>query len=193
MTRMDPLTQTITVPNASAPPRITLAPDSATAPAEAVSRFVPAVGNASEANTLEAGYAAVRVRRRMTGQMAGLSDLDTRLSGAAEGLRASRGSAGAASPEDAAAAAAAAAAEARMAELRGAAAALKVAISGARADVASVLRQMQAELVSAMEALSQGREAGSASNAEAALTGATGSGEGLVGQAAALSGRISRN
>ena len=192
MTRMDPLTQTITVPNVSAPPRITQAPDSATAPAEAVSRFVPAIDRGAETNTLEAGYAAVRVRRRMTGQMTGLSDLDTRLSGAAEGLRASRGSATAAAPEDEAAAAAAAAAEARMAELRGAAAALKVAISGARADVASVLRQMQAELVAAMEALSKGREAGGG-NAEAALSGASGSGEALVGQAATLSGRISRN
>ena len=192
MTRMDPLTQTITVPNVSAPPRITQAPASATAPAEAVSRFVPAIDRGAETNTLEAGYAAVRVRRRMTGQMTGLSDLDTRLSGAAEGLRASRGSATAAAPEDEAAAAAAAAAEARMAELRGAAAALKVAISGARADVASVLRQMQAELVAAMEALSKGREAGGG-NAEAALSGASGSGEALVGQAATLSGRISRN
>ena len=192
MTRMDPLTQTMTVPNVSAPPRVTQAPDHATAPAEAVSRFVPAIDRGAETNTLEAGYAAVRVRRRMTGQMSGLSDLDTRLSGAAEGLRASRGGASAAAPEDEAAAAAAAAAEARMAELRGAAAALKVAISGARADVAGVLRQMQAELVAAMEALSKGREVG-AGNAEAALTGASGSGEALVGQAAMLSGRISRN
>lgn len=189
MTRMDPLTQTMTVPNVSAPPRVTQAPDHATAPAEAVSRFVPAIDRGAETNTLEAGYAAVRVRRRMTGQMSGLSDLDTRLSGAAEGLRASRGGASAAAPEDEAAAAAA---EARMAELRGAAAALKVAISGARADVAGVLRQMQAELVAAMEALSKGREVGGG-NAEAALTGASGSGEALVGQAAMLSGRISRN
>lgn len=98
MTRMDPLTQTVTVPNASAPPRVTLAPDSATAPAEAVSRFVPAIDRGAEINTLEAGYAAVRVRRRMTGQMSGLSDLDTRLSGAAEGLRVTRGGASAVAP-----------------------------------------------------------------------------------------------
>ena len=97
MTRMDPLTQTMTVPNVSAPPGVTQAPDHATAPAEAVSRFVPAIDRGAETNTLEAGYAAVRVRRRMTGQMSGLSDLDTRLSGAAEGLRASRGGASAAS------------------------------------------------------------------------------------------------
>ena len=73
MTRMDPLTQTMTVPNVSAPPRVTQAPDHATAPAEAVSRFVPAIDRGAETNTLEAGYAAVRVRRRMTGQMSGLS------------------------------------------------------------------------------------------------------------------------
>ena len=66
MTRMDPLTQTMTVPNVSAPPRVTQAPDHATAPAEAVSRFVPAIDRGAETNTLEAGYAAVRVRRRMT-------------------------------------------------------------------------------------------------------------------------------
>ncbi len=193
MTRMDPLTQTVTVPNASAPPRVTQAPDTATAPAEAVSRFVPAVDRGTEANALEAGYAAVRVRRRMTGQMAGLSDLDTRLSGAAEGLRASRSSGAAAAPEDQAAAAAAAAAEARMAELRGAASALRVAISGARADVAAVLRQMQAELVAAMEALSKGGDVGANGAAEGALPGTSGSGEALLGQASTLSARMSRN
>lgn len=191
MTRMDPLTQTMTVPNASVPPRVTQAPDSATAPAEAVSRFVPAINRGTESNTLEAGYAAVRVRRRMTGQMAGLSDLETRLSGAAEGLRATRG-ASAAGPDDQAAAAAAAA-EARMAELRGAASALKVAISGARADVAAVLRQMQAELVAAMEALSKGREAGSGSATEGVLSGTSSSGETLVRQASTLSARASRD
>lgn len=191
MTRMDPLTQTLTVPNASAPPRVTQAPDSAIAPAEAVSRFVPAINRGTESNTLEAGYAAVRVRRRMTGQMAGLSDLDSRLSGAAEGLRATRG-ASATGPDDQAAAAAAEA-EARMAELRGAASALKVAISGARADVAAVLRQMQAELVAAMEALSKGREAGSGSAPEGVLSGTSSSGETLVRQASTLSARASRD
>lgn len=192
MTRMDPLTQTVTVPNASAPPRVTQAPESATAPAEAVSRFVPAIGRGTDANSLEAGYAAVRVRWRMTGQMAGLSDLDTRLSGAAEGLRASRGSVSA-SPEDQAAAAAAAAAEARMAELRGAASALRVAISGARVDVAAVLRQMQAELVAAMEALSKGNVTASGGNAEGALPHTSGSGEALIGQASMLSTRLNRS
>lgn len=191
MTRMDPLTQTLTVPNASAPPRVSQAPDSATAPAEAVSRFVPAINRGTESNTLEAGYAAVRARRRMTGQMAGLSDLDTRLSEAAEGLRATRG-ASAAGPDDQAAAAAAAA-EARMAELRGAASALKVAISGARADVAAVLRQTQAELVAAMEALSKWREAGSGGATEGMLSGTSSSGETLVRQASTLSARASRD
>lgn len=191
MTRMDPLTQTLTVPNASAPPRVSQAPDSATAPAEAVSRFVPAINRGTESNTLEAGYAAVRVRRRMTGQMAGLSDLDSRLSGTAEGLRATRG-ASATGPDDQAAVAAAEA-EARMAELRGAASALKVAISGARADVAAVLRQMQTELVAAMEALSKGREAGSGGATEGMLSGTSSSGETLVRQASTLSARASRD
>ncbi|NHF74059.1 hypothetical protein [Paracoccus xiamenensis] len=188
MTRMDPLTQTVTVSNVSAPPRVTPAPDAAIAPAEAISRFVPAIDRGAEISTLEAGYAAVRVRRRMTGQMAGLSDLDTRLSGAAEDLHQSRGRASVPTPEDAAAAAA----EARMAELRGAAAALRVAIGGARSDVAAVLRQMQAELTAAMDALSKGREASPEGNAEAASSGAAGSGELLVGQAATLSARIGR-
>ncbi len=192
MTRMDPLTQTVTVPNASAPPRITQAPENATAPAEAVSRFVPAVDRGTETNTLEAGYAAVRVRRRMTGQMAGLSDLDTRLSGAAAGLRTNRSGAAASTADDQAAAAAAAAAEARMAELRGAASALTVAISGARADVAAVLRQMQAELVAAMDALSKGSESGSG-GAGGSLAGTTGGSETLIGQASTLSARINRN
>lgn len=52
-------------------------------------------------------------------------------------------------------------------------------------------RQMQVELVAAMEALSKAARSGA--YAEAALTGASGSGEALVGQAAMLSGRISRN
>ncbi|MBA4490450.1 hypothetical protein [Paracoccus sp. S1E-3] len=193
MTRLDPLTQTVTLPTEPAPPRVTPAPDGATAPAEGISRFVPAIDRMGDINPLEAGYAAVRVRRRMTGRMAGLQELDTRLSGAAAGLRMSPGGAGAAAPEEAAAAAAAAAAEARMAELRGAAAGLKVAISGARADVAAVLRQMQAELVAAMEALSKGRPAASDGNAAAALPGASGRGEALVDQAAVLGARIGRN
>lgn len=70
----------------------------------------------------------------MTGQMSGLSDLGHPPVGRGRGAARIAGG-GAAAPADEAAAAAAAAAEARMAELRGAAAALKVAISGARADV----------------------------------------------------------
>lgn len=85
MTRMDPLTQTMTVPNVSAPPRVTQAPDHATAPAEAVSRFVPAIDRGAETNTLEVTMPPCGCVLRMTGQMSGLSDLDTRLSGAAEG------------------------------------------------------------------------------------------------------------
>ncbi len=75
-----------------------------------------------------------------------------------------------------------------MAELRAAAAALNVAISGARTDVAVVLRQMQAELAAAMAALSKGgMNAGSASDGAVAST--SGSGEALIRRANALSPR----
>lgn len=190
MTRLDPLTQTMTMPGTAVPARVTPAPPNSVAPAEQLARFVAAIDRTDEMNALEAGYAAVRVRRRMNGQISGLSDLDMRLSGAAQGLRGAR-----ATPlqrraqEDAAAEAAS---EARMAELRGAAAALNVAISGARSDVAAVLRQMQAELVATMEALAKGSEAGPSTSADAALAGASGSGEQLVRQASALSARASR-
>lgn len=50
------------------------------------------------------------------------------------------------------------------------------------ADVASVLRQMQAELVAAMQSSVEAAEAGAVQAVEAALSGASCSGEALVGQ-----------
>ncbi len=181
--RLDPLTQTVTAPIPAGPPKPVQMPASSIAPTERVARFVTAADGAAGAQAYESAYAAVRLRRRMTGQISGLSELDARLSDAAAGLRAAHGRG---SPEPAAEAAART--EARMAELRAAAAALNVAISGARTDVAVVLRQMQAELAAAMAALSKGgMNAGSASDGAVAST--SGSGEALIRRANALSPR----
>lgn len=181
--RLDPLTQTVTAPAPAGPPKPVQMPPSSIAPTEQVARFVTAADDAAGALAYESAYAAVRIRRRMTGQISGLSDLDARLSNAAAGLRAAH-PAGRADP----AAEAAARNEARMAELRAAASALNVAISGARSDVAVVLKQMQAELAAAMDALAKGgAQAGSAS--DGVVASASGNGEALIRRAKVLGAR----
>ncbi len=189
MIRLDPLTQTVTASLAATSPRAAQvsAPAQAAAPAEGGDHFVAAIGRATSPVAHEAGYAALRVRRRMTGQMSGLSDLDMRLSGAAAGLR----GIGATPPESDAQDQQAAAKEASLAELRGAVAALNVAISGARSDVAGMLRQMQADLVATMAVMDRGDKA--PQSADAALAGASDSGETLIRQATALSARAARS
>ncbi|MFV0409828.1 MAG: hypothetical protein ACK5LJ_09085 [Paracoccus sp. (in: a-proteobacteria)] len=193
MIRLDPLTQTTTTTTmpAAAPPRqVQAEPDNVT-PAEETARFVDAASRAGDAIALESGYAAVRVRRRLTGEIASLSDLDNRLFASAASLR-NAGSVRPAPVEDADAARLATE-EARMAELRAAAQALNVAIGGARTDVAAVLSQLRAELVAAMEALAKGGKAspGLTNQSAAAAATASGAGEALVQQASALSARRS--
>ncbi|MFD1797258.1 hypothetical protein FQV27_09865 [Paracoccus aurantiacus] len=184
MTRLDPLTQSVTAPVQQAPGRPVQAPASSVPPAEPLTRFVAAVDRAQDLTTLEAGYAAVRLRGRLTNNLQGLSELDMRLSGAAEGLR---GTQAAHAPSDGEEAT-----KARIAELRGAASALNVAISGARSDVASVLRQMQGELLAAMEALETGSSGKRSPLHEGSAAGTSGNGELLVRQAAALRARAAR-
>lgn len=181
--KLDPLTQTVTAPAVSGPPKPVHIPPSSVTPTEQIARFVTAADGAVGALAYESAYAAVRLRRRMTGQISGLSELDARLSDAAAGLR----TAHPAGRSDAAAEAVART-EARMAELRAAAASLNVAISGARTDVAAVLKQMQTELAAAMAAVSKGgMTVGSAS--DGAVASASGSGEALIRRAKVLGAR----
>lgn len=182
--RLDPLTQTVTAPAPAGAPKPVQPPAGSIAPTEQVARFVAAADGAAGALAYDSAYAAIRQRRRMAGQIAGLSDLDARLSDAAAGLHATHSGGAAADP----AATAAARTEARMAELRAAAAALNVAISGARSDVAGVLKQMQAELAAAIKAVSKGGPtAGSAS--DGAISSASGNGEALILRANGLRAR----
>ena len=165
-----------------APLRPAHAPAGGTAPAEAVARFVPAADRAGGAGASEGGYAAAGLRRRMAGRIGGLSDLDTRLSGAAEGLRAAGAEAPApdAAPESRAP---------REAELQAAADALTVEIAGARGNLASVSRQMRAELAARMDADSRGAPPPAGLAVEGAAANLTRSGEALIHRATALSAR----
>ncbi|MDO5642827.1 MAG: hypothetical protein Q4G26_10650 [Paracoccus sp. (in: a-proteobacteria)] len=184
MIRLDPLTQSATGPAPTGPPRPTHMPDASIAPAEQVARFVAASDAARGLSAYESAYAAVKLRRRMTGQIAGLTELDTRLSGAAAGLRAAHK----ARPDVTAADAETESrtrAEARIAELRAAAAALNVAISSARSDVAGVLKQMQAELSAAMKTLGSDTRA-PAPALDGAITSTSGNGEALIRRANGL-------
>lgn len=184
MIRLDPLTQSVTAPIQAGAQRPAQAPAQSVAPAETVARFVAAADSAAETESYESGYAAVRLRRRMSGQISGLTKLDSRLSGAAAGLQAP-----APDPRVSDQIEVEARKEAEMAELRGAVASLSVAINWARADVAGVLRQMQEELAAAMAALSAGGNAPAASLVEGTATSTSGQGETLVRQAAELSAR----
>ena len=183
--RLDPLTQTVTPTAAPAVPKPGQIPAGSIAPTEQVARFVAAADEVTGALAYESAYAAVRLRRRMTGQITGLSALDTRLAGAAMGLRDATLADG---TESAPSVEAAERAEARMAELRSAAASLNVAISGARSDVAAVLQQMQAELGAAMEAVSKGSPS-TDSGLDGAVAGASAGGEALIRRAKVFGAR----
>ncbi|TKW65824.1 MAG: hypothetical protein DI616_13185 [Paracoccus denitrificans] len=178
--RLDPLTQTVTAPASAAPLKPVQLSVSNVPPTMQAARFVTAADGVTGTMAYESAYAAVRVRRRMNGQIAGLAKLDGRLADASTGLR-SVFSGG--NPEPGTQAVIRT--EARMAELRAAAAALNLAISGARSDVAVVLKQMRAELGAAIEALAQ-NSAAQTSSTNGALANASGNGEALIRRANGL-------
>ncbi|WBU57289.1 hypothetical protein [Paracoccus sediminicola] len=190
MFRLDLAPHYVTVPPQPGPRQLQTPPQ-ATAPAEAIVRFVAAPTRGSDAAMVESRYAAARDRRRITLEMAGLSDLDAQLSLASD--RMDLLSAPKPDPARDLSRELQAARAAQTAELRGAAASVSAAINGVRAEVAATQRRLRADLHSAAQPDDPDADKTSRGGSRSALTGAAGSGEMLLREATALSAQASRS
>ncbi|MFV0293620.1 MAG: hypothetical protein ACK5II_10595 [Paracoccus sp. (in: a-proteobacteria)] len=115
------------------------------APAETGIRFVSVAGSVTDGFALGSGYGTVRIRYRINDQISGLSDLDTRLSEAAAGLRAAYPSSAGKIRHDRENTLAASVPKDRNLPVgfQTIARALEVEIGGVRADIAVILHQMR--------------------------------------------------